>query len=144
MLSLGITHIVSCSPAVGCSFPADFQYCDLRRQHMAMDNGLRIMFADAHRSIAAAERAGGVCLVHCTTGITVAPAIALAYLMRTQRKSLLESLAALRCENPAASPEPKFMWYLYDLELELFHCCSLKMDVYYNDRFSPTEELCAR
>lgn len=55
---------------------------------------------------------------------------------------LLQALAFVRNKRPICSPNEGFMGALLELEAEFFQDTSLDIELYREDRFSSSEELC--
>lgn len=53
-----------------------------------------------------AQRRGGVCLVHCKSGMSRSGSVAIAYLMHAKQMTLLDALTFCRNKRPIISPNP--------------------------------------
>mmetsp|Transcript_39488 Transcript_39488/g.99535 ORF Transcript_39488/g.99535 Transcript_39488/m.99535 type:complete len:293 (+) Transcript_39488:132-1010(+) len=92
-------------------------------------------FEEAHAFI---ERAHGdpskrTLLVHCSAGVSRSAALVVAYLMQSQRRTLLDCLRQVRSRRPFVYPNKRFMSELILLEKRLFDGAPLSI---------PEEALC--
>jgi hypothetical protein len=95
------------------------------------------------------EKAGGdqhqnVVLIHCNAGMSRSCTLAIAYLMFSEKLSLLDSFMLVKANRPQASPNPNFMAQLCIFEKVVFRLKgeddgSLDMDLFRSDRFGDVE-----
>eukprot|EP00899_Mesostigma_viride_P023790 jgi/Mesvir1/4596/Mv15824-RA.1 len=82
---MGIKHIVNVVPACHNLFRNTFTY------HTYPPEGTTLPFEPVLASLESIQRAGEVVLLHCMSGVTRAPALAMAYLMKHQRMRLADA-----------------------------------------------------
>jgi Dual specificity phosphatase, catalytic domain len=86
--------------------------------------------------IDSARRCGGVCLVHCSAGISRSASIVIAYLVHQRRMTLLSAMALCKAARQQCSPNPGFMSQLLTLETSVHRRPSLDLSKYTEDRFA--------
>lgn len=107
----GITHVVNASPVVPCFFRDNpegaFEYLVVP----LYDDASADMLAHVEQVNAFIDegRRHGRVLVHCFAGQSRSAALAIAYLMATQRLGLLDAWAAARRARPCARPNAGFL-----------------------------------
>ena len=109
----GVTHVCCCID-VKARFPSEFQYITLPA---ADANGYNIAqhFDETYEFIAKALATGGV-LVHCGAGISRAPTIAAAFLIRRLGVTAHVAVAMIRKVRECASPNAGFFSQLQVFE----------------------------
>ena len=73
-------------------------------------------------------------LIHCTMGISRSPTIALAYLLKAKKMSLIEAYKFMKEKRTMISPNCGFMKQLCDFEYLLYRKRTLNLDIYKNSR----------
>lgn len=88
-----------------------------------------------------AKQKNGVCLVHCSHGMSRSVAFVLVYLMARQGMSLREALGFTRTRRPVASPNTGFMRLLVEEEKKTKESVSIDLEKYRENRFEEIENL---
>lgn len=92
--------------------------------------------------ISKAREDGVGVLVYCEYGMSRSVSIVLAYLMRSEKLSLVEAFDVVQQLRPLSSPNPAFMEQLLSYEETLFHTApSLSLELYRDDRFMSAGQL---
>lgn len=103
----GITHILCCI-GTAARFPADFMYLTVSADDSPTYN-ISTFFERTFDFIEnALIREGGAVLVHCGAGISRAPTITAAYLIRKLRLTSGAAVDLVQSRRPYASPNPGF------------------------------------
>jgi hypothetical protein len=110
----GITHVCCCID-VRPRFPEAFRYVTLPADDSPQYNIAQHFDATFH-FIDGAVRHGGAVLIHCGAGISRAPTILAAYLIRKLRISPVSAVHMIRAVRSCASPNMGFM-----SQLQKFH-----------------------
>lgn len=114
----GITHVCCC---IGTppSFPGDFKYMRLSADDRP-DYDMTPHFAHTFEFIedALVKNHGGV-LVHCGAGISRAPTVVSAYLMRKLRLCSSAAIYLVQQHRPCASPNTGFRQQLYEYGMRI-------------------------
>ncbi|XP_069816825.1 dual specificity protein phosphatase 18 isoform X2 [Dendropsophus ebraccatus] len=84
------------------------------------ETALSDLFDTISHKIYELEASGGRTLIHCAAGISRAPTLALAYLMKHRGVTLLQAHAHLRSRRPIIRPNIGFWRQLVAYELDLF------------------------
>jgi len=121
---VGITHVVSCLPEArraDCRFlAASFEWLfvparDEVSQDLAGSFPAVFRFAEQARKSSRAARL----LIHCEAGVSRSAALAIALVMKTQRRSFLDAFLHVRHRRPEILPNIGFASQLQHLEYEL-------------------------
>lgn len=108
LLHHGITHICCCVDVTRFKFPETFMYMKVP----VVDNcdaQIAPFFPQTFEFVEnALMKSGGGVLVHCGAGISRAPTIVCAYLIRKLKISATAAIALVNSKRPFASPNPAF------------------------------------
>ncbi|KAI1295080.1 dual specificity phosphatase 12 [Mortierella claussenii] len=104
----GITHIVQVTDITTPRFPGEFIYKIISVPDMDESNLIK-HFPDTHNFIHDAIAKGGKVLVHCMAGASRSVTVVCAYLMKAEKMSLSEALAAIQALRSIAEPNDGFM-----------------------------------
>jgi predicted protein tyrosine phosphatase len=112
--SLGVTHVLCCARGLPCSHPPGvLACCHLELRDNGTEHAATEFAASLPRALAFIDGAlasGGAVLVHCQMGISRAPAVCLAYLLREATvTAVAEGLAHLRLIRPVVDPDEQFV-----------------------------------
>ncbi|XP_050536802.1 dual specificity protein phosphatase 10 isoform X2 [Daktulosphaira vitifoliae] len=123
--AIGVTRVLnvttsqqSPSPPMGDRRTAGVLY----KRLSALDNGhanLKQYFEEAFEFIEGARKTGGSVLIHCQAGISRSPTIAIAYVMRHRKMSMVDAYKTVKAARPIISPNLNFMGQLLELEQSL-------------------------
>ena len=81
-----------------------------------VDNGQQILDFDPIIQLIDESLKNGAVLVNCAVGISRSPAFVIAYLMKTQHRSLLDAYRIVQRARPKIGPNGMFMEQLYQYE----------------------------
>lgn len=118
----GITHVVS---VVSADVPRRLPDWVRGHYHATVDDreaaadAMRAHFAPATAFITAARALGGKVFVHCGAGVSRAPTMAAAWLMRDLGVSAADAVSIVRASRPQARPNGGFMQALVAWEATL-------------------------
>lgn len=76
----------------------------------------------------AAHELGGVCLVHCSAGVSRSPAMVLAYFVLRRHCALKDAYAQIKALRPQIAPNVGFWAQLLEMEKEVLGCNSLSLE----------------
>jgi hypothetical protein len=122
----GITHVVVCANELPIRFPGEFSYLHLDGLTDNTTTSLQPHIAHSLPWIEHAVLAEGRVLVHCAAGCSRSGAIAIAYIMWSQRLSLDAAQALAQRARPIIAPNPGFMEQLRSFEAS---DCSLRATI---------------
>ncbi|KAL3128961.1 dual specificity phosphatase [Cryptosporidium hominis] len=119
---LGITHIVCCLQGA-CKFPNEFLYLNISIYDTPFEDISKYFsssFDFIHNALSQStvERPNNV-YIHCAAGISRAPTICAAFLMRELGISSLQALNLIKLSRPYVAPNPGFLNQLYNYQLFL-------------------------
>lgn len=114
MQAQGITHICCCID-IRPRFPSDFAYMTIPASDAA-EYDIAAHFEKTFCFMEDALNGGGRVLVHCGAGISRAPTIAAAYLMRKLQISAVSAVQLLRSVRSCVSPNMGFMEQLLEYQ----------------------------
>jgi len=125
-----ITHILNCTERVPCYFENDpdslheFVYHRIPLEDRpssidALHQVCTVHFLNAVKFIveAKASNTNNVVLIHCFQGVSRSVSVALAYLMKGEKKSLVQALSIIQSKRPQAQPNPLYFGALERFEL---------------------------
>ncbi|KAI1720057.1 dual specificity phosphatase, catalytic domain-containing protein [Ditylenchus destructor] len=118
LASTGITHVVNAATAVSNFYPKHFKYLALPALDCPTQD-LRQYFDSAFAFMHEAVEKGGKVLVHCNAGISRSSTIAIAYIMKFEKKSLNAAFQQVKTVRTVARPNVGFMQQLEKFEKEL-------------------------
>lgn len=119
---LGITHIVSCLQG-SCKFPRDFTYLNIPIYDTPFEDISRHFsssFDFIHNALcqSTVEKPNNV-YIHCAAGISRAPTICTAFLMRELGITVTQALNLIKLSRPYVAPNAGFLNQLYNYQLFL-------------------------
>jgi len=112
---LGITHVLCVADNIKPQFPSLFTYKSLEILDTAQANLLSII-PECFEYIEGALNTGGKVLLHCFAGKSRSASVCIAYVMYSQRISLLEAFRYVREKRNLALPNTGFMRQLKTYE----------------------------
>lgn len=115
-----ITHILNLAPAVENSFSDDFVYLKLPILDVP-ETDITLHFDKTNDFISSALSSKGRIYVHCNAGVSRAPTIVAAYLMKTEKISAKDALESIKYIRPSISPNKGFLQHLDNYE-KIFLC----------------------
>lgn len=113
--NIGITHILTVADEVAPMHPEDFEYHLVKILDLEETNLLAAL-PSALSYIEQTLAAGGKVLVHCFPGRSRSASVCLAWLMKTQGRTLEEGLEYLKSSRPQVQPNDGFMSQLQEYE----------------------------
>ncbi len=118
MIDAGITHILNVTCKAYTQRSKYFKYLNIQIQNEKSEDAKK-HFRTTNRFIKEALEQGGKVLVQSVEGRSRSATFVLAFMIKTDRMQLRESLALLRQIIPESEPNEGFMSQLaqYDLEL---------------------------
>lgn len=118
LLDMGITHILNATEEIGNFFPEHFVYlqCPVRDNEKA-DIGQ--YFNAAADFIRTAEQGKGRVFVFCVSGVSRAPTMIIAYLVKYREVCLIDAFDFLSSLRPVALPNRHFLFQLAEWEISL-------------------------
>mmetsp|Transcript_12475 Transcript_12475/g.18618 ORF Transcript_12475/g.18618 Transcript_12475/m.18618 type:complete len:222 (-) Transcript_12475:19-684(-) len=125
LLSLGVTHVVNCTVVRnegGCHnyFENEPQFRYLRCPVQDSDAAsLKKYFGDTCKFIEGARKLEHGVLVHCQQGVSRSSTITIAYLMKSQKMSLIDAYNHVKTRRPVVKPKKNFLCELLQFEKEL-------------------------
>ena len=115
---LGITHVLCVADNIKPQFPALFTYKSIEILDTASSDVLAIL-PQCFEFIDQVADQGGKVLLHCFAGKSRSASVCIAYVMKSQRLSLLDAFRYVRERRNAALPNTGFMRQLKVFESEL-------------------------
>ncbi|KAH8738648.1 dual specificity protein phosphatase [Cryptosporidium ryanae] len=117
--ALGITHIVCCLQG-SCRFPNDFKYLNIPMYDAPFENIYKYFTCSydfIHEALnnSLPEKPNSV-YIHCAAGISRAPTICAAYLMRELKISSIQAINLIKLSRPYIAPNPGFLTQLYNYQ----------------------------
>ncbi|KAK6590119.1 dual specificity phosphatase [Cryptosporidium xiaoi] len=117
--SLGITHIVCCLQGA-CRFPNDFKYLNIPMYDAPFENIYKYFtcsydFIHGALNNSLPDEPNNV-YIHCAAGISRAPTICAAYLMRELKISSIQAINLIKLSRPYIAPNPGFLSQLYNYQ----------------------------
>eukprot|EP00698_Gefionella_okellyi_P011207 TRINITY_DN2948_c0_g1_i1.p1 TRINITY_DN2948_c0_g1~~TRINITY_DN2948_c0_g1_i1.p1 ORF type:complete len:1095 (-),score=144.55 TRINITY_DN2948_c0_g1_i1:115-3399(-) len=110
----GITHVINCvGQACPNAFSDSLHYLTLYLSDSHMEN-LTCVFYEAIEFIQRARAENGRVMVHCKRGISRSCAVAMCYLMFTQKTAFRETLVLVQKSRAVASPNGGFFFQLQE------------------------------
>jgi len=106
LVKAGVTHVVNCTSDLPCSFPADFEYFQIRLSAQGSEFSSRM---DSLCRFIDAGREDGAVLIHCSEARQRSPAAVIAYLChsgKTVEEAIQLMREALRDRRPKFTPPP--------------------------------------
>ena len=117
--NLGITHVVNATMQV-----ADLNAQDIQTTRVLVSDvpqaSLDAYFDKVADKIETVRKAGGRVLVHCMAGVSRSPSLCIAYLMKYQRMTLLNSYNHVKARRAIIRPNEGFFKQLIAYEKKLF------------------------
>jgi len=107
---MGVTHILSCIDTEH-RFPGRYTYCTFPMDDNASFDPTPY-FRDTIRFIDNALTSGGTVFVHCGAGMSRAPTVVAAFLMKTFGLSSIQSLDLVKRVRPCVYPNKGFLQHL--------------------------------
>eukprot|EP00466_Bigelowiella_natans_P003345 jgi/Bigna1/142724/aug1.72_g17432 len=135
LLSLGITHVVNCTverSEGGCHnyFENEplFQYmrCPVQDSDAA---SLKDYFDKVVPFVDAAREKGHGVLIHCQQGVSRSSTITIAYLMKSQKMSLMDAYITVKSKRPVVKPKKNFLRELQEYEKSMNKPVETKKEV---------------
>ncbi|KAF0693558.1 Aste57867_15423 [Aphanomyces stellatus] len=118
---MGITHVLSVSDA-----PSALALPRITYMHVPTTRRLGDAFDPCYVFLKKARKAGGKVLVHCATGVSAAPTLAVLYVMRADKISLVDAYNDVLACRPAMHPTEPCMHMLVEAELYRFGVASVQ------------------
>jgi predicted protein tyrosine phosphatase len=124
MTAIGVTRVLNVTTSQQSPSPAmDHRASGVVYKRLSvLDNGhanLKQYFEEAFEFIEGARKSGGSVLIHCQAGISRSPTIAIAYVMRHRKTSMVDAYKMVKAARPIISPNLNFMGQLLELEQSL-------------------------
>nr|XP_039265050.1 dual specificity protein phosphatase 19-like [Styela clava] len=110
-----ITHILNLAPAVDNVFSDDFIYLKIPILDIP-ETDIIPYFVNTNEFISSALTSNGRVYVHCNAGVSRAPTVVAAYLIKTRRISAKDALLRIKNVRPSISPNKGFLQHLSDYE----------------------------
>ncbi|CAG9323729.1 unnamed protein product [Blepharisma stoltei] len=114
----GITHILVVGDGLSQKFPDHFSYMQLSIYDLNSSNLLE-HFDRCNEFIRQSIENKGKVLIHCDTGISRAPTIAIAYVMASKHFSFAHALEFLKKKHPETQPNNNFVTQLNQYQAKL-------------------------
>ncbi|CAG9328227.1 unnamed protein product [Blepharisma stoltei] len=103
-----ITHILIVGEGLAQRFPNQYTYKQINIYDLASCN-IHQYFEECSEFIQNCVKQKGKILIHCDTGISRAPTILIAYLMKTKNIGFTQALELLKKKHPEAQPNNGFV-----------------------------------
>lgn len=116
----GVTHVLVCAGELPTVFPQHFAYRRLSDLYDGPSQPLQAALQAALPWMAEAIEQGGRVLLHCAGGVSRSAAVAVAYLMWREGRSVDEALHIVRMARPIVSPNDCFLTQLRALDWSQF------------------------
>jgi protein-tyrosine phosphatase len=124
LINKGITHILNVTKVIENYHENirnennEFKYKYMRIS--VDDNNTDVIpFDKIYKFIDEARSQNGKVLVHCHMGISRSPTVVVAYLMRSENKTALETLEKVQAIRPIADPRGNFVNQLFNFQSQL-------------------------
>ncbi|CAG9332011.1 unnamed protein product [Blepharisma stoltei] len=102
-----ITHILIVGEGLAQRFPNNYTYKQINIYDLASCN-IHQYFEECNDFITNCLKQKGKILIHCDTGISRAPTILIAYLMKTKNIGFTQGLEIVKKKHPEAQPNNGF------------------------------------
>eukprot|EP00668_Euglena_longa_P042012 GGOE01055367.1.p1 GENE.GGOE01055367.1~~GGOE01055367.1.p1 ORF type:complete len:189 (-),score=27.99 GGOE01055367.1:450-1016(-) len=110
-----ITHILSLTMKADQIIQQDVTHKHVPMEDSA-DEDIASHFDECFSFMTATQEAGGRLLIHCQMGISRAPTIVIAFLMKHHHYSLANALTHVKAKRPIVSPRLSFLFVLESYE----------------------------
>ncbi len=124
LIDLGVTHIMNVTDNEPNEFPSQFVYLKIPirddEEQDILDN-----FPQAINFFQRVEEKRGRIFVHCSAGVSRAPAMVAAYLVAKRKISLYDTYSYLKAIRPIVSMNSHFLFHLALLEMKQNKGCSV-------------------
>lgn len=114
----GVTHILNSTPDCPCHFDSELEYLRISVKD-CWNQDLPSHFEDAFKFINEGKAAGGKTMIHCNAGISRSATIAIAYIMMSEKRTLMDAYGFVKSKRPVISPNLDFMGELQQYEKSL-------------------------
>lgn len=114
----GVTHVLNSTPDCPCHFKDELVYLRIAVKD-CWNQDLPSHFDDAFKFINSCKDAGGKAMIHCNAGISRSATLAIAYIMATEKKNLMDAYTFVKSKRPVISPNLDFMGELQQYEKTL-------------------------
>ena len=116
LVDLGITHILNCAVESDNGFPDMFIYCKIAL-YDSSDQAMDGVFEHAFKFMDRARESGGRILVHCSTGVSRAAMLLMAYLVKVEEQLLIDVYLFCKHLRPIIDINDNFLYHLALLEM---------------------------
>lgn len=118
LADMGVTHIINATKTVQNSFPGEFLYFRVKidESESVSSDTLIAAFQSVANLLDSVEAKGGCALVHCSSGLSRAPCIVIAYLVLKQARTLKDAYNLCAAMQPNMDFNSKFLYVLARLE----------------------------